>query len=94
MSTETELALNKYTELILGTLKDYVTAYDAYQKQRESVMEFKGELARAVRVVNKMSIRKFAAILKVSPSYLSKVERGEEALSPELARTLLQVHNK
>ncbi len=36
-----------------------------------------------------MSGRKLATELGVTPSFLSKVERGTEALSPEMARLIL-----
>jgi len=69
-------------------LRAYIAAYDAYQCERVSVLALGGEMVRYLRGLTKMSVRKFAVAMNVSPSYLSKVERGTETLSPELARTI------
>lgn len=76
----------------LADLQEYVTAYDAYTARRERVAEFGGQMIRLYRDILKTSVRKLAAALDVTPSYLSKIERGLEPLSPDLARKILEMH--
>ena len=78
----------------LKSLQRYVAFYDTYQEERKEVGEFSGELIRGLREISGVSLRKFAAALNVTPSYLSKVERGVEVISPEMARRLLALHEK
>jgi transcriptional regulator with XRE-family HTH domain len=42
-----------------------------------------GTLIRTLRMHRKISLRKFAEIVGISPSYLSMVERGETTLPTE-----------
>ena len=53
---------------------------------RHVMTEQGGAYIRAWRERGKVSIRKLAPRLGVNQSYLSKLERGEESLSPELAQ--------
>lgn len=78
----------------LKAMRRYVDAYDEYAERRATVNLFAGELVRWLRTLCKMSVRQFAAKVGVSPSYLSKLERGKETLSPELARTILDWSGK
>jgi len=73
----------------LDRLHDYVSAYAAYEKERESVQCHARSVIRTLRALSKISLRRFALLLEVSPSYLSKVERSEEMMSAECAGRLL-----
>lgn len=72
-------------------LRQYTEAYKVYQERRASVEEFGGEMVKVIRTITKMSVRKFAVSLNVTPSYLSKVERGLEPISPELAARIVNI---
>jgi Helix-turn-helix. len=74
------------------TIQSYIAAFDTYAERRQEVQAFGGEWARGVR--GTVSVRKFAVLLGVTPSFLSKVENGREPLSADLARKLLELHNK
>jgi DNA-binding transcriptional regulator YiaG len=78
----------------LNTIQAYIDTHDAYQEKRREVLSFGGEWVRWLRGLCKMSVRKFAAVLEITPSFLSKVENGKEPLSADLARKLLELHGK
>lgn len=76
----------------LQAIERYVRAYDAYQDARKDMTERSGELVRFWRELSKLSLRRFAKVIEVNASFLSKVERGLEPLPPEVARRILEQH--
>jgi hypothetical protein len=76
----------------LSAVQSYIEAYDNYSEVREEVSRIGGAWVREVR--GKISVRKFAVLLEVTPSFLSKVENGREPLSADLARKLLEFHEQ
>lgn len=76
----------------LKAVGDYIRAHEEYETKRAAVNEFSGEWVKFLRTLCKMSIRQFAVKMGVSPSYLSKLERGKETLSPDFARELYDAH--
>lgn len=70
-------------------LSAYAQSYLEYVQQRECIQGQAGNIARSMRHESGLSLRKYAERLSVSPSFLSKVERGKEALSPDLAGRML-----
>lgn len=79
---------------VLKTVQSYIDAHDTYTERRREIQAFGGKWVRWVRTVQKVSVRKFAVLLGVTPSFLSKVENGHEPLSADLARKLLELHGK
>lgn len=73
----------------LNTLQAFVHYHDDYYERRKQAQECGGVVARTLR--GTLSVRKFAASLGVSPAFLSKVERGKEPITPELARKLVDL---
>jgi DNA-binding transcriptional regulator YiaG len=71
-------------------LAAYVQAFDEYEAERQNILLNGGALAIAQRHKTRLSLRKYAALMGVTGSYLSKVETGKEILSPELARKMLK----
>lgn len=79
----------KTTPELMATLERLAVARSAYREIREQA-QFDGcELALGIMKRNNISLRRLADWLEVSPSYLSKVLRGHERMSDELAATLL-----
>ncbi len=48
-------------------------------------------VAKSMREVTGLSLRKYAAQIGVSPSWWSKVERGKESLPSDVARRMLGI---
>ena len=81
--------MTKNTLELRLTLHTLAIARTHYREVREEA-QFDGcELIRRIMKRNKISLRRMADWLEVSPSYLSKVLRGQERLSDELAATVL-----
>lgn len=70
-------------------LMSYVSKFDEYQGVRYRISEAGADVARQMRQTAGMSLRRYADHLKISASYLSKIENGREALPPEIARRML-----
>lgn len=76
----------------LAVLRRYVRRYDDYRETRDLMESLSAELVKEWRELTSMSLRKFAVAIGVTPSFLSKVERGLEPLPPEVARRILEMH--
>lgn len=75
-----------YTEWF-ENLYQYIDTTTKAERARDRIA-LTGPAIRTLRELSGLSVRQFAPILKVTPSYLSKVERGREMISPQLAKTL------
>lgn len=74
-------------EALLGR---YVDTEAEFYRTRNHIQNQGFAIAKTIRVARGYSLRKFAEILHVSPSYLSKVEQGKERMSTLLAQALLE----
>lgn len=71
-------------------LTAYIHAYDNYQTHRAAAAKHGGAWVKAIREASGMSVNKYAAVLGVTASLVSRIERGDsEVLSPDLARKIL-----
>jgi DNA-binding transcriptional regulator YiaG len=73
----------------MDTINQYIEAYEQYHHQREAVATIGGTWVKQCR--DSMSLRQFAKLICVTPSYLSKLERGEEPLPASVAKRILSV---
>lgn len=71
-------------------LRDYVRLHDEYQEIRGAIDEHGGKKAKELRKEAALSLRKFAAELGVSPSYLSKIENNHIPLAAGMAKKMLE----
>ena len=72
-----------------GRLKAYADAYMEYEELRGWIIENGGEMLKSLRIMYGHGLRETAKELRVSPSFLSKVERGNEVMSAALASKVL-----
>ena len=83
----------KTTHELYATLERLAVARTTYREIREQA-QFDGcELALWIIKREDVSLRRLSGWLKVTPSYLSKVLRGQERMSDELAAKLLYLSN-
>jgi predicted transcriptional regulator len=75
-------------------LRDFMAAHEAYQVAKENIRRDGGPMLREWRKGKGVSLRAIARRLCVSPSYLSKVERGIEFITPELTLRILEEMEK
>lgn len=67
----------------LWELDDYYELKRACALKRESLKERGGLLVRQIRETADLSVRSFARLIEVTPSYLSKIENHKEEASAE-----------
>jgi predicted transcriptional regulator len=72
--------------MILDGFREYSQKAQELSILRDVMSQQGGAYIRTWREREKVSIRKLAPRLGVTPSYLSKVERGKETILPELAQ--------
>lgn len=81
--TEVEMVLVRLGEAIDEARKKY------QQERHELLREF-GTRLRETRELKKMTLRELARLVEVSPPFLSDVEHGRRALSPETMKKVLE----
>lgn len=75
-------------------LSGYMDAAQRYEDQRAYIHAFANDAIADILAESGLSLRKLAEELRLSPSYLSKVERGKEMMSPETAKRLVAFMNR
>lgn len=75
---------------IQGQFREYYDKHIEYEEVRQWIIEHGGESVKSIRERCGFSLRAFAQIMEISPSYLSKIERGKETLSPDFANRIGQ----
>lgn len=80
------------TDPVIFTLMDYVSKHEQYGTVRGVIGMHGGTWLREYRERRNISLREFAKQLDISFGYLSKVERGAEILSAELAAKFVAWH--
>ena len=78
-------ATEKSSVMLIEVFAQYALWYTEYSKVRDAMSKEAGAYIKEWREIHHLSLRRLAFVLNVSPSFLSKVERGKETISPELA---------
>lgn len=78
-------------EMNLDYFAEYAASFAEYQMRRENMAKHGGRWLRQTREESGESLRSFAERIRVEKSFLSKIERGLEVISPEIATRIVDI---